>query len=252
VVEVDVGTIDPQQAQRLTQSLGLYAEGTTLDAQLPPDLWAEVSSKAATIGLPAQALSRMRPWLTAITLTVLKMQSAGYSQDRGVDISFIERAKQEEKPIVALETMEGQLRAMADLPEDVQILLLQQTLLQLEDDDFVQELFEAWAHGDAEGLAELLFEDLVEHPELEPAYEALFFRRNRHMATRLDELLKEGKPLFVVVGAGHLVGPGSVVELLREAGYGVTQVHTEAPGSTQARAPSDRGVAAVPSPIFDF
>ena len=46
--------------------------------------------------------------------------------------------------------------------------------------------------------------------------------RNRAWLTTLRELLEEETRYLVVVGALHLVGEESVVELLRQEGYTVT------------------------------
>ncbi|WP_103933447.1 TraB/GumN family protein [Bryocella elongata] len=43
--------------------------------------------------------------------------------------------------------------------------------------------------------------------------------RNRSWMPRLAELIHGNQTDFVAVGAGHLVGPGGVVALLRKAGY---------------------------------
>ena len=44
------------------------------------------------------------------------------------------------------------------------------------------------------------------------------------MAARIEEFLRAGGSTFVVVGAGHLAGRGSIVELLRAKGYAVRQL----------------------------
>ena len=53
---------------------------------------------------------------------------------------------------------------------------------------------------------------------------ALARTQPRAMADIVDGWLGQGEPVFVVVGAGHLVGPDGLVALLRAKGYDVTQV----------------------------
>jgi uncharacterized protein YbaP (TraB family) len=60
-------------------------------------------------------------------------------------------------------------------------------------------------------------------PSLAPIYRKLITDRNRTMAQRIDELIKQGKPLFVVIGSGHLPGKDGVIELLRQRGYKLRQ-----------------------------
>jgi uncharacterized protein YbaP (TraB family) len=53
----------------------------------------------------------------------------------------------------------------------------------------------------------------------------LFDERNAVMASRIGQYLKTGSgDYFVVVGAGHLLGKGSVVDLLQQQGYQVSPV----------------------------
>jgi uncharacterized protein YbaP (TraB family) len=48
------------------------------------------------------------------------------------------------------------------------------------------------------------------------------------MVEKIEEFLKGNETVFVVVGAGHLVGPKGIVKLLEDKNYQVTQV-TRAP-----------------------
>jgi uncharacterized protein YbaP (TraB family) len=48
--------------------------------------------------------------------------------------------------------------------------------------------------------------------------------RNQHMADVAEKFLKGKEQAFVVVGAGHMVGPGGMVRLLEKRGYKVEQV----------------------------
>jgi uncharacterized protein YbaP (TraB family) len=48
--------------------------------------------------------------------------------------------------------------------------------------------------------------------------------RNRQWLPRLESFLAQSDICMVIVGAGHLVGKGSVIELLKERGYTVEQM----------------------------
>jgi hypothetical protein len=52
--------------------------------------------------------------------------------------------------------------------------------------------------------------------------------RNVAMATQLDEYLKGKEPIFVVVGAAHIIGDKGIAKMLRDKGYKVDQVTLEA------------------------
>ena len=40
---------------------------------------------------------------------------------------------------------------------------------------------------------------------------------------KIEAMMAEDKYIFIIVGVGHLIGPGSVVALLKEKGYKVKQ-----------------------------
>ena len=49
------------------------------------------------------------------------------------------------------------------------------------------------------------------------------------MADVAEQFLKGKEQAFVVVGAGHMVGPGGVVRILEKRGYKVEQVADRRP-----------------------
>jgi uncharacterized protein len=55
-------------------------------------------------------------------------------------------------------------------------------------------------------------------------YKRLLDDRNIGMADKIAKMAQRGEKAFVVVGAGHLVGANSVVELLSQSGFKVKQV----------------------------
>ncbi|MDH5491524.1 MAG: TraB/GumN family protein [Myxococcales bacterium] len=224
VVEVNPLAVDAAETQRLTMSLGLYPSGDDLSRHLRPEVFTRVQQRSAEFGLAAQGISRMRPWLLSLSLLTLEAQRGGFSAQEGVDVGLLARASSalERKEIIELETAEGQLRMLAGIPEDVQVMMLEDALG--DTNEQLARIVEVWRSGDVEGLVRAIFEPLLEQPELLPFYEAMFFERNRRMSARLAELFATGRRHFVVIGAGHLVGPGSVVELLEERGLAISQV----------------------------
>ena len=84
----------------------------------------------------------------------------------------------------------------------------------------VDELVAAWQAGDTDALARMLSNEFDDFPEL---YRPLTEDRNRAWVEQLDDLLDDRDDYLVVVGALHLVGRNSVVDLLRQRGYTVTR-----------------------------
>jgi uncharacterized protein YbaP (TraB family) len=62
-----------------------------------------------------------------------------------------------------------------------------------------------------------------ETPGLRPVYTILVSERNKKMKERLGDLLKKGGKYFVVVGAGHFAGAGSIIDLFEKEGFSITR-----------------------------
>lgn len=85
-------------------------------------------------------------------------------------------------------------------------------------------MIDAWRHGSASTIDNLLNGSFESTPELEHLYELLITDRNIEMTTKIEDLLKGQKTYFVVLGAGHMVGDQGVVNFLTRRGYEVTQL----------------------------
>jgi uncharacterized protein YbaP (TraB family) len=153
-------------------------------------------------------------------LTELPLQSAGYDPNAGLDMTLkIEADKRGEK-IIGLETLEEQIRSLADLPERTQIAFLQTTLDEVSQGlALVETLAKAWVDGDTRTMDELLVQDVKrKEPEV---YEKLFVRRNVQWGEKIAGLLQRSGVQLIAVGAGHLVGPDSVQTQLAKRGIRV-------------------------------
>jgi uncharacterized protein YbaP (TraB family) len=223
VVEVDVGAVDQKSLQRFILEQGLLPPEQRLSERLDPETAKLLGPAAERVGLPLAGLERMRPWVVAVTLSVMELQRSGYQTGLGVDRVFLDRARGA-KQIIELESAEGQLRMLANLPEPQQDAMLRDQLSRSEHfTQGLEQITEAWKAGDAERMAALVFPDQADR-EFRPVYEQLFYERNARMAEALGRLLAQPRTWFVVVGAGHVVGPRGLVALLEGQGHRVRQL----------------------------
>lgn len=221
VFEVDFDEM--MAAAPMMMQRGTYEDGTTLADVVPEPVYEETINRLRAFGLPLQAADRMKPWLAALTLSSMVLRQSGYDAASGIDLHFYERAQEAGLEVSGLETVEEQLGVFDDLDREAQAEMLRSTLEQL--DDTTAELdraTELWQSGDAEGLADMFIESIGDQPEV---LDALLYQRNQHWLVGIEELIDEGGTAMVIVGVGHLVGDGSVGDLLRERGYQVTQLH---------------------------
>jgi uncharacterized protein YbaP (TraB family) len=221
VMELDMDDIDPAEAQLLTLQQGLLPPEQSLEAELGGEAFHRVQAAAEELGLDAASLQRMRPWLAALTLTQLQLLKLGWTADNGIEQRFTRMAKADGKEIRGLETLAAQIGLLASMSPELQ---RQFVLYSVDDTDSmpreVAELGAAWRSGEVEKLEALLHDNLRKYPAL---YEPLTVTRNRIWMQSLEPLLEERDDYLVIVGAAHLLGRDSVVDLLRKRGFTVTR-----------------------------
>ncbi len=225
VVELNILAADPIRTARLMLSKGMYPSiEDNLKTALMPSTWQALLTAAGRYNLPIEFLQQQKPWLAALTLSMHAFKQLGFSEQLGIDLHFLQLA-QNSREIIELETAAQQLGVFEQLSGEEQENLLRQTLTDLqESDEFIDTMLNAWIAGDAAALNQLLNDSLQANPGTERVYQLLLVDRNAKMTARIVELISSGEQPFVVVGAGHLVGADSIVEMLRQQGYQVEQL----------------------------
>lgn len=223
VVEADVLNADPMQTAQLVASKAMYQDGTRLQQQLSPQTWTRLQEVAASLGMPVAMLNMQKPWFVSMSLTALALKRLGYSEDQGIDAHFLGLAR-DKKQVIELESMAQQLSLFDRLSTAEQVMMLEQTLDEIEQGKaFFEELLSLWQAGDAAGVQRLFDEGMLKSAAGERLNQVIMIERNRQMSAALDALARQGGEYFVVVGAGHLPGPEGILALLRERGYDINQ-----------------------------
>ena len=209
---------DPQARTSLVQRLGLLAPSKRLSDALTPDQKSTVAAAAARVGYSLGALDGQQPWFAAVTLSDAAIRGAGYSSEAGVENQLRREAEAAGKEVRFLETMERQLSALADLPQDVQIAYLAYSASDIETvGPSLARMVNAWRAGDVDGLTRLLIDgDMARLPEMQAA---LLTHRNAEWADQLKALLDaEPGHFFVAVGAAHFSGEDGLLAQLQRRG----------------------------------
>jgi uncharacterized protein YbaP (TraB family) len=82
-------------------------------------------------------------------------------------------------------------------------------------------MLSAWARGDVDAIARSFNRDLSSSPELR---DALMNRRNANWSRWIEQRMTTPGSIMIAVGAGHLAGSDSVIDMLERAGYRVRRV----------------------------
>ena len=223
VMEIDMD--DPAVADplALASQMQRYAQlpaGQSLESALGAD-YPAVATHLREAGLDPALLDGFAPWFVGMMVLQLEIARRGFDPAHGIEQQVTDRAMADRKPIRGLETPADQFAVLGglSLPEQKRFLLM--TLEETEQTDArLDQLLNAWRSGDTATLAQVLSEEFEEFPEL---YRPLTEERNRAWVEQLAGLLDDRDDYLVVVGALHLVGRNSVVDLLRQRGYRVTQ-----------------------------
>ena len=223
VMELDLDDLDALSVQSLFVEAGMLPPGSSLQTVLTPAVYELAETRSAEFGLDLAFAASFEPWLVAITLMDLGMNALGFNASRGLEQHLLRRATSDGKQILGLETLEDQIHVFDQLSIKEQEALLLQTLNEIDSaDDAMDELLNAWRDGRVNALANELTANFEDFPIL---YRHLVIDRNERWLDTLRQLLETGGRYLVVVGALHLVGDDSVIELLQHQGLSVVEIN---------------------------
>jgi uncharacterized protein YbaP (TraB family) len=222
VFEADV---DSQEAaaemMKFISRKGMFTDGRQLTDTLTEAEQAQLNDALETLNLPLGAIQTMRPWFAAINLAVLQVQKGGYDPESGVERVLQAVAQADNKDFKYLETVDEQLIRLASLPDKDQVAFLVSSIEDMEEGTkMLDVLVDEWVDGDINGLAILL-----SNPDIigsESVYDALLKDRNQDWTPKIIDMLETPGTRLIAVGAGHLAGDDSVINMLRKEGYTVT------------------------------
>ena len=223
--------LDPQKASaniiRL-KHLTFRLDGSTAESDLSPK---QIETLKAAIGaraLPYALAIRMQPWMLAPAISNQLCELAAKKNGKlFLDAKIMKMAIQEGKKLVALETSDEQLRAMASMPRKFQISMLVETLELGDRLDDVKETMKSLYVNDELALIMPVVRYLSGNDADETGFDEfqkiMIIQRNIKMAERANQYLEQGS-VFMAVGALHLPGKNGLVALLEKDGFLVEAV----------------------------
>ena len=220
VVETIIDEKNPTKLMSALASIGLAKGLPPLIERVPPAKRPALAAAIKKSGVPEKAFTGMKTWMAAFLLLSNQFKELGLSG--GVEGVLRNDFLAKNKPIGELETNLEQLSYFDKLPEAAQLNLLDGAI---EDTSSMKQEFGgmlgAWSRGDVKGIAKTFDRDLANSPELR---DNLIRQRNANWARWIEKRMAQPGAVLVAVGAGHLAGPGSVIETLKKDGYKVERV----------------------------
>ncbi len=211
------------RTQQLAMQLGRAPQGRPLSSWLTAEENTKLTEITTRLGLPQGALEPFRPWMAALTLTLVPLMQAGYDPQSGVDRAIDAYAENAGKAMRAFETPEQQLNFFAGMSDELQHEMILEAINEAENvTEMIGQMSTAWERGDDRALASAVVDDTRrEYPEL---YQTIFVQRNNAWMEELTREMQGSGVDFVAVGAGHIVGRDGLVAQFRARGYRVERV----------------------------
>jgi|KBSMisStandDraft_5_1062788.scaffolds.fasta_scaffold325639_1 uncharacterized protein YbaP (TraB family) len=222
VVETIIDDKDPMKLFQVLMSIGMSPGQPPLASRVPAAKQADLADAVKKSGVPPQVLDRMETWAAAFILLGNQFREMGLKGEEGVEMVLRNAFAGQGKPIGELETNLQQLTFFDKLPEDAQRQLLEGAIdpSSATREEF-RAMLKAWVRGDVNAIARSFNQDLSGSPALE---QALLKRRNANWSKWIEGRLQQPGSIMVAVGAGHLAGRGSVIDLLKKDGYKVRRL----------------------------
>jgi len=222
VGEMDMTDMTSMQAKIMQSAV---MPGKNIKQMLNTDDYALVDNEFKQLmGVGLDQLGAFKPMLLQTmyaSLIYFRSQNID-KQPEAVDVVFQKKAKENNKYVIGLETIELQSAIMFDsLPLNRQVEILVKSVKDKQKGiDLYKRLNEAYLAGNLKKIEDLDKED----DDLTPAErKPLYDNRNANWLKQLPALLTK-QSCFVVVGCMHLVGETGLLLQLKQAGYKVEAV----------------------------
>jgi uncharacterized protein YbaP (TraB family) len=222
VVETIVDDKNPTKLMSALTSLAFSPGLPPLRDRVPPAQRAALDAAVAKSGFPAAALDRMETWAAAFMLLGNQFKDMGLKTGEGVETVLRNRFLSDGKSIGELESNVEQLGFFDRLSEKAQRELLLGAIEKPH--DMTKQfggMLGAWARGDVAAVGRSFNRDLANSPELQ---KALIRQRNLNWSQWIEQRMGQPGTLLIAVGAGHLAGNDSLIEMLRREGLKVRRI----------------------------
>jgi uncharacterized protein len=218
IMEIDMD--NPAETGAMAKGAAI-SDGRTIKDVMTAEQYSKVDEMFKnTVGVSVEAVKMLKPAILSV-LVVTSSKMLGCSPPSSYELSFVKLAADKKKPIIGLETVEFQSKALESSPLEKQA----ESLVEMANDprkaeDELKKLITAYKEQNIEKLHSLA----VEQDKADVNFEkSLLDDRNAAWIPKIENNIKTTAS-FIAVGAGHLGGTKGVVYLLRAKGYKVTPI----------------------------
>ena len=208
---LEINMADPNELAYMQQSL----IGTELlSKKLTPTQLAELEGilqKQVGIGV-----KDVDSYTMATVMSLLAVKSFGCQDIKVYEMELMDKAKEDKKEIIGLETIKAQMEFLNKSYSDAQMMELFKHLNVTETQKLVQNYITENLQG--------IYEEVTNKEVMDAnAKKWMLDTRNANWVKIMPELMKK-ESVFFAVGSGHLAGEQGVINLLKQKGYTVKPV----------------------------
>lgn len=164
-------------------------------------------------------------------VTQVILQNSELSNGIAVDEYFLNKAKEDNKTILEIESYEEQYNIIGNFPDRFYEMSIMESIDNYDEQiKSLSELYNSWKYGDAEKIIDesvVSEEDNYTEEEIkliEDYNKALLDDRNINMADKLEIYFNSNYDTFYMVGVAHLVGDKGIANILEQRGYNVKRI----------------------------
>ncbi|WP_251034758.1 TraB/GumN family protein [Paenibacillus polymyxa] len=222
--EINMFKVDVNEEK--IKEMALFEDDTTLDDVLSEASYAKLSEIFEAHEMTLADYNHFQPWFLGTLLNQISNEESELAPEYGVDLYFLQRALEDNKEIVDLETVEMQYEVQSGFSMETQVQMLEGSIADHEETaSFLNQLGYNWVHGNEDAFKNQLTEGFESVDE--KYQQAINDTRNIHMAHKLDEILQtdDGQTYFVFIGAAHVLIEPSVPGELEKKGYEMERIY---------------------------
>lgn len=202
-----------------------YPKDQNLRLALNDETYQALSRYCTNRNIPIEGLLPFKPGMVSMILSITELQQLGFTGE-GVDAFYNQKAKQDNKLIGVLETVEQQLNFIADMGKGEEDNLIIYTLNEMEKLPQVMEsMMTAWRNGDLNQLDNVASNSLRE--DFPSMHDELIVNRNNAWMPKIEALFDTTNVEFILVGSLHLSGKTGLIAQLKTRGYTIEMLESD-------------------------
>lgn len=227
---LEVDPTQPQQAMlKAVHEFGMLAQDGQGYGRLAPETRARMERMAWQAGVHPDRAFRYKPVLLATLLTLGEYKRQGYRIEHGADKFLARLARNGRTRLLELETVSSQLSMLDRLPEEDRWRFLDETVDTIASGIQgveAKSMASAWERADRQQL-DAIAQRLMSDNSTSGVFvrEVMLKERNATLANKLMALLQRERNTVAAVGILHLLGEGSIPDLLAAHGADVERVY---------------------------